>query len=296
MRYADRTGAESVPDLTWSGDFNSMALSPDGHRAAVGVTTPSGSLDIWIKQLPRGPFTRLTFSGRDRRPVWSPDGRQIAFIRDSASGGDVYARAANGGGRERRLAHLDRAIQEVVWSHDGRWLVVRTDNSTAGNGDILALRTSGDSAPVPVAATAFTEVQPALSPDDHWIAFVSNDDGRNQVYVRPFPTGDGSHWQVSNSGGGSPVWSPDGKELYFVDDENRLVAADVAATPTFHVTGLTPLFSAAQFHYIGFHQAFELTTDGRLAISTCLAAPPPARYVWCKFDNWFADLRAKLKQ
>jgi Tol biopolymer transport system component len=296
LRYADGSGAESTADPSWSGRFNSFSISPDGSRVAVGVTTPSAGLDIWVKQLPHGPFARLTFSGHDRRPAWSPDGREIAFVRDSGSGGDVYARAADGGGHERRLAHLDRAIQEVVWSHDGRWLVVRTDNSATGSGDILALHTSGDTAPVAVATTRFAELQPALSPDDRWIAYVSNDDGQSQVYVRPFPTGDGSHWQVSNAGGGSPVWSRDGKVLYFLDLNSRVVAAAVAVTPTFHITGLTSLFNAAPFDYIGYHQAFEVTRDGHFAFLDLQGGRGTGATRLVEIDNWFTDLKARTRR
>jgi serine/threonine-protein kinase len=295
LKYADRAGTTTIIDPSWTGVFNSFAISPDGHRAAVGVTTPGAGLDIWIKQLPAGPFTRLTFSGRDRRPIWSPDGRDVAFVRDSGSGGDVYERAADGGGSDRRLAHLDAAIQEVTWSHDGRWLLVRTDNSAAGNGDIFAVSTTKDSAAIPVATSRFTELQPAMSPDDRWVAYVSNDAGRNEVYVRPFPTGDGSHWQVSNGGGGSPVWSADGKQLYFIDAANRMIAAQIAVDPAFHVTGLAPLFDATRFNYIGYHQAFEITPDGRFAFLDQPegTAATTARLV--EVDNWFADLRAKTK-
>jgi eukaryotic-like serine/threonine-protein kinase len=296
LKYADRAGPATTIDPSWTGAFNSFALSPDGHRAAVGVSTPGAGLDIWIKQLPAGPFTRLTFSGRDRRPVWSPDSRQVAFVRDSGSGGDVYARAADGAGSDRRLAHLDRAIQEVSWSHDGRWLLVRTDNSAAGNGDILALNATRDSAPIPVATSRFTELQPVLSPDDRWLAYVSNDAGRNEVYVRPFPTGDGSHWQVSNGGGGSPAWSVDGKQLYFIDAANRMIAAQIAVDPTFHVTALSPLFDATRFNYIGYHQAFEITPDGRFAFLDQPGGAAATTMRLVEVDNWFADIRAKVKQ
>ncbi|HEY4320879.1 MAG TPA: protein kinase [Gemmatimonadales bacterium] len=291
MLYADDKGAARVVDSTWAGAFNSFAISPDGRRAAVGVSTPGAGLDIWVKQLPQGPFARLTFSGHDRRPAWSPDGQFVAFIRDSVSGGDVYVRAANGGGAERRLTHLNRPLQEVTWSHDGRWLLVRTDNSSAGNGDILAVRTTGDSAPVPVAASRFTELQPALSPDDRWLAYVSNDAGRSEVYVRPFPTGDGSHWQVSNSGGGSPVWSRDGKTLYFLNDRAELIAASVTTAPTFGVTSLTRLFDATHFDYIGYHQVFELTADGHFAFMDRRGADIGGAIPLVEIDNWFADLK-----
>jgi serine/threonine-protein kinase len=298
LRYADRTGATRTADTSWSGPFNSFALSPDGHRAAVGVSDPSGALDIWIKELDNGPFTRLTFSGRDRRPAWSPDGREVAFIRGEANGpgADVYERAADGAGTDRRLTHLHRTIQEVEWSHDGRWLLVRTDNSQAGNGDILAVSATGDSTTIPIATTPFTELQPAMSPDNHWVAYVSNDAGHLEVYVRSFPTGDGSRWQISNGGGGSPAWSSDGKKLYFMDASNRLVAAQISTVPAFHVTTLTPLFDAIRFNYIAYHQAFDVMPDGRFAFLDQPGQNHGNAVRLVEVDNWFADLGAKRKQ
>jgi len=297
LRYANRSGATTTADPTWTGQFNSFAISPDGRQAAVSVTSPGAGLDIWIKQLDNGPFTRLTFGGHDRRPVWSPDGREVAFVRDHANGPgtDVYERAADGAGTDHRLTHLDRGIQEVTWSHDGRWLLVRTDNSQAGNGDIVAVSATGDSTVIPIATSPFIELQPAMSPDDHWVAYVSNDAGHNEVYVRPFPTSDGSHWQISNGGGGSPAWSSDGKQLYFLDAGNRLIAAQISTVPTFHVTALIPLFNAIRFNYISYHQAFDVMPDGRFAYldQPGQSATDPVPLV--EVDNWFADLRAKRK-
>ena len=182
-----RDGAITQIDTAWHGEFNSMALSPDGRRLAVGLGS-GGALNIWIKQLDRGPSTRLTFGGQDRRPFWSPDGRTVAYVRDSNNTSAVYGRPADGGGQDRPLVRLDRLIQEGEWSRDGRWILVRTDNGQAGAGDILAVRTSGDSRPVPVAASPFTELHPALSPDGRWLAYTSNESGINEVYVRPSPT------------------------------------------------------------------------------------------------------------
>jgi serine/threonine-protein kinase len=190
--------------------------------------------------------------------------------------------------------HLDRAIQEVTWSRDGRWLLVRTETGAAGNGDILAVSTSGDST-VPIATTPFSELEPAFSPDGKWVAYVSNQAGTNEVFVRPFPATNGGQWQVSSGGGGSPVWSGDGKELFFLNAADRLIAATIGSGPSFGVTELKPLFDASRFNYIGFHQAFEVTRDGRFVFLGTVGSAATQTIQLIQVDNWFADLKARLK-
>jgi Tol biopolymer transport system component/tRNA A-37 threonylcarbamoyl transferase component Bud32 len=293
-----RDGLVAPIDTAWYGPFNSLSVSPDGRRLAVGVGS-GGGLNIWIKQLDHGPFTRLTFSNRDRRPAWSPDGRLVAFVRDSAGTSSVYARPPDGSGPDRPLAHLDRMVQEVTWSPDGRWLVLRTDNAMAGAGDLVGVRTSGDTIPVPLVASSFTELHPAVSPDGRWLAYTSNESGTNEVYVRPFPNTNDGHWQVSNGGGASPVWAPSGRELYYLNRDGRLIAAEVQATATtFAVGRLVPLFDASIFLNDAFHQGYAVTPDGRSFIfvsprggSATSVAP---QIVWV--DHWFTDLEARLRQ
>ncbi len=142
--------------LNWHGPFNSLAASPDGRRLAIGVGLASGTLGIWIKQLDRGPFTRLTFGGQDRRPLWSPDGQTVAFVRDSLNFSSIFERRADGSTPDRQLAWLDRQVQEVSWSADGRWLLLRTDNGAPGAGDIVGVPTSGDTTPVSLVSSPFT--------------------------------------------------------------------------------------------------------------------------------------------
>jgi len=249
-----REGVATPVDTSWHGGFNSLALSPDGRRLAMGVGLASGTLGIWIKQLDRGPFTRLTFGGQDRRPAWSPDGGTIAFVRDSLNFSSIFERRADGTTPDRPLARLDRQVQEVAWSPDGRWLVLRTDNGGPGAGDLVGVRASGDSTPVPLVASPFTELHPAVSPDGHWLAYTSIESGANEVYVRPFPATTGGRWQVSNGGGSEPRWSPDGRELFYLDGGLRLVAAQIRSGPSFEVTELKPLFDASGYAVDPFHQ------------------------------------------
>jgi serine/threonine-protein kinase len=294
----DRQGEVTRIDTSWSGAFNSFALSRDGRRMAVGNNTSGGGLSIYLKQLDRGAFTRLSFGGQDRRPAWSPDGETIAFIRDSLNGGGVYGIAADGSGGERVLARISRPIQEAVWSPDGEWLVVRTDNGTPGAGDLVALRISDPTTEVPLAASKFTEMHPAISPDGRWLAYISDETGANEVYVRPFPSPTGGRWQVSNAGGTSPAWSPDGSELFFIDNANRMVAADLRTAAGLEVVGLRPLFEVRGYSLDVFHQSFTVTADGKQfvmlrQVSTGVRAAKPTIVL---VRNWLTELDARLKR
>ena len=294
MVRVGRDGAIAQIDTAWHGEFNSIALAPEGRRLAVGLGS-GAALNIWVKQLDRGPTTRLTFGGQDRRPFWSPDGRTVAYIRDSNNTSAVYARPADGGGQDRLLVRLDRLIQEGEWSHDGRWILVRTDNGQTGAGDIVAVPVGGGGAPVPVAASPFTELHPALSPDSRWLAYTSNESGVNEVYVRPFPDAQGGRWQVSNGGGSEPRWSHDGRELFYLDGDLRLNAARVQTVPTFATTGRTTLFDASNFVVAGFHQSYEVTPDGRAFFFVNprrAGAQGASQLVWV--DRWFNDVAARL--
>ena len=197
----------------------------NGHRASGSSSSIAG----------RSPGSRS--AGTDRRPVWAPDGRSVAFIRDSGTTSAVFARPPDGSGQDRLLVRIDRQIQEATWSRDGHWIVVRTDNGTAGAGDLVGVRGGGgDSTPVPIVASPLTELHPALSPDGRWIAYTSNQSGRNNdVYVRPFGDSAAGAGRCRTAAGSQPRWAPDGRELFFLDGQSRLIAAQVRSGATFEV-------------------------------------------------------------
>ncbi len=291
-----KEGSVVQVDTSWAGQFNSLATSPDGRRLAVGVGVGSSALNIWVKQLDRGPLTRLTFGGRDRRPAWSPDGRLVAFIRDTLTTGIVVTRPADGSGADRLLLRLPQQLQEVSWTRDGQWLIVRTDNAGPGAGDLIGVRTSGDSTPVLLAGSAFSELHPEVSPDGRWLAYTSNESGRDEVYVRPFPVTTGGLWQVSLGGGSQPRWSKDATAIYFLDAGLRMTSAEIRAAPAFEVIGRRTLFATNNFIIDAFHQSYDLAPDGGFYFVTVRQGAGAKRPRLVRVDNWFRDLATRLKQ
>jgi hypothetical protein len=177
--------------------------------------------------------------------------------------------------------------------------VVRTDNTLPGAGDLVGVPVGGtaDSAAVPLTTGDFTELHPAVSPDGRWLAYTANESGQNEVYVRPFPGAQSVRWQVSNGGGGSPVWSADGRELFYLNPEPRVMAAAIPPGGTFAVAGLTPLFDASGFIVDAFHQSFAVTPDGHFLFLSPRGRAgdgPDVRIVWV--DNWFEDVAARLRR
>jgi serine/threonine-protein kinase len=194
------------------------------------------------------------------------------------------------------VARLQAQVQEAAWSPDGRWILLRTDNGGPGAGEIIGVRTDGDTTPVPLVTSTFTELHPAVSPNGRWIAYTSNESGTNEIYVRPFPATGGGRWQVSNGGGSQPRWSPDGRELFFLDGALRLVAAQVRTAPAFEVTDLKSLFDASGYAVDPFHDSYEVLSGGRGFVfvrprESGRAAAPTVKVVVA--ENWFADLRAR---
>ncbi|HEX8726452.1 MAG TPA: protein kinase [Gemmatimonadaceae bacterium] len=252
-----------------------LDLSPDGREVAVSLSdSASGGSNIYVVDLGGGPPTRLTFTGTANvRPEWSPDGRRVMYVSD-AGGSELrlWAQPATGGGAATLLTSV-RGIFGGLWSPDQRWIVYRTDASVTGSRDIMAVRTSGDTTPVPLAATPAIELGPALSPDGRWLAYSSNRSGVQQVYVQPFPNAGGELWQVSSGTGASPQWSHDGRRIFYQGDNGRLLAADVSTSPTFRVTRTQVLFSGPYFRYPYYHEYAVAPDDKHFVM---LQIPPAA--------------------
>jgi serine/threonine-protein kinase len=296
--WVDRDGTETPVDPGWDpqGTISSIALSPDGKSLAVGLER-AGKEDIWIKQLPAGPFSRITFGDTAHvRPAWSADGSSVIYVSDRAgtNSGLPLRRRADGTGSAKALLSSPFNFSQVLESRDGRWLVLRRSGGESGAGDIHGLR-AGDTALTPLVTTAASEGEPALSPDGRWLAYASDESGTFEVYVRPFPDVSSARWQVSTTGGGEPVWSPNGRELYYRNGRNQMIAAALVGGPGFTVGEQRELFSTAPYLDLGFAQSYGVSPDGRRFVLVREAAPSQESEL-ILVENWLRELQARTRQ
>ncbi|HVL66735.1 MAG TPA: protein kinase [Vicinamibacterales bacterium] len=230
-----RTIAESV--LLEGG----IALSPDGRRLAASVTVDNArDTDVWIYDVAGGTSTRLTFDqGGDRRAVWSPDGTMVFYTNDRTNDGTVFRRYADGHGQPETVA--SRAAGLWTWdvSRDGRWLVVGAVEDATGS-DLWRYEIATQKL-TPIVNTPFVETSGAISPDDRWLAFQSDESGRPEVYVLSLGD-DARRYRISSLGGHSPMWRSDGRELYFLAPQGQLMAVDVETSAGFRASAPRELF------------------------------------------------------
>src|SRR5258708_119037 len=225
-----------------------FALSPDEKTVASARRTGSGNFsDIWLHELARGVETRFTFqASANGWLVWSPDGRRIAFASSRTGALNLYLKDTSGAGQDEELLKPGTLRVPCDWSRDGQFLLY-TDGSPKTASDLWVLNMEGDRKPVPFLQTPFFESQGQFSPDGHWIAYASDESGRFEVYVRPFPSGP-AKWKISINGGEHPRWRGDGKEIFYLSPDRKLMAAAVngkaASQPVFEAQGPVALFEA----------------------------------------------------
>jgi eukaryotic-like serine/threonine-protein kinase len=295
--WVNRDGTSSQVDTSWhvQGTLNSVALSPDAKAMAVGILRGANQ-DIWVKQLPSGPFSRLTFGDTVRsRATWSGDGRSVVYISDLGAGaGDPVIRRADGTGAPQVLLHLKTTtFGQVVPTRDGRWLVLRRSAAEAGSGDIFAVKT-GDTTLVPLVTSNARELSPALSPDSRWLAYSSDESGTSEIYVRPFPDAATARWQVSASGGTNPLWSRDGRELFYINGRGEMASVPIGAGPSFNAGEPRVLFSVSNYTVGGNAGVYDVSPDGkRFLMIRPLAGLGETELV--VVQNWFEELKQRAK-
>jgi Tol biopolymer transport system component len=263
-------------------------LSPDGKRVVVSISEPgSGAGGIWVYDIQRGVRTRLTFDGGDVFPAWSPDGLRIVFARRQQDNIRLYVKKADGSGPEDALVESPAKDIPTDWSADGKSIAFqRLGGPGKTREDIWILPLSGDKKPFPFLRTEFSERYARFSPDGKWLAFGSNESGDNEVYVAPFP-GPGGKLQVSTSGGHSPLWRRDGREIFYIAPDRKLMAVEVETSPALRIGNPRPLF---QTHLPAPWISYEPSPDGQAFLLANLQSEetsPPVTLVL----NWTSELK-----
>jgi Tol biopolymer transport system component len=271
------------------------AISPDEKSVAFRRTSGSQAT-LWVRDLTRGVEQRFTNGPFSDLPIWSPNGNSIAFSANTSGGVfNMYQRAAGGTGHDELLLATGKAEYISQWSRDGRFIIFR-ENDPKSKWDVWVLPMQGgtERKPFVFLNSEFNEVHPQLSPDSRWMAYTSDESGRREVYVRPFPGGEFQR-QISIAGGEQPRWRGDGKELFFVSGDGKMMAVAVmaiAATKTFEVGTPQPMFDAqlasgrinVQFEY-------DVTRDGKRFLLVTNAAAPASAPLLNVVANWDAGLK-----
>ncbi len=269
------------------------SLSPDDTRVAVSLFNGTqGIADVWILDLQRGTKSRLTFGpGNQLSPLWSRDGKLVYYTSNIKGANHIYSKPADGSGSEQPVLETPELSEVPIdASSDGRYLVYshRLLADPRSNVDIWVLPLSGGGKPFPIVQTPFDDLNPAVSPTGKWMAYQNNESGRPEIYITAFPGG-GARWQVSTSGGADARWRGDGKELFFLDPTDNLMAVDV------DTSGGTPRLGAphALFQAIGVQRqvgTYVVTRDGKRFLvnsgSTKQGTEPLTLVL-----NWTAELK-----
>jgi Tol biopolymer transport system component len=284
LAWFNRSGGE-IGAVGAPGDYEAPRLSPDGQRVAVNMVDPrTGTTDIWIYELSRGTSTRFTFEpGVENEPIWSSDGRSLAFAADRGGPPSLVLKTLSDPGSGEQLTQTSGWVQFAYdWSPDGKFIIYADGEAKTGN-DLWVLPLAGSRKPAPFLRTQFNEGAARFSPDGRWIAYVSEESGRPEVYVRPFQ-GAAEKWKVSNAGGEEPRWRRDGRELFYLAPDNKLMAVPVKLGENFEAGSPSALFRLEAIR-----KQYEVEASGqRFLASTPVAGamPLPITVV----VNWTADL------
>jgi eukaryotic-like serine/threonine-protein kinase len=277
----------------------SPAIAPD-ERVVAYMRRNGASQDIWLRDLARDTDTRFTTTGLPFAPIWSPKGDRIVFPVNVGGLVGIQQKASSGSSKEEMLLPASSLAIPYHWSHDGRSLVyAQNDAKTAFDLWYLPVEENAPPAkPVLFLQTEFNELMGQISPDSHWMAFTSDKSGQREIYVRPFPSGDGE-WKVSTAGGEQPRWRGDGKELFYSAADGKINAVPVlkaapGARPEFEPGVPVALFESHILNVPGANNIYEydVTADGkRFLVATTGASPAAASPPLTVVLNWNAGLK-----
>jgi len=293
MVWVDRQGREDPLDAP-PHFYRYPRISPDGARVAVEAI-----VDIWIWDLARKTLTRFTFDpGQDQYPVWTPDGRRVLFRSQRSGPHNIFWQAADGTEAVERLTESPNEQTPYSVSPDGTRLVFREDVRATGQ-DLKGLTLQAERRAEPLVQTAFNELNGEISPDGRWLIYESNESGREEIYLRPFPDANSGRWQISAGGGRTPVWARSGKELFYRAPDGAVmgVAVEVAGDDANFRAGTPAKLVEGGYLTVGATtspgRTYDVSLDGQRfllikELATDATSVPREIVV---VENWFEELK-----
>jgi eukaryotic-like serine/threonine-protein kinase len=283
--WVDRSGA-SVPLPTPARPYSLPRLSPDGRHIVAQVEGINN--EIWLWDTARAALTRLTLEGSSSQPVWSPDGKTLTFnaVRGNTQG--LFEKAIDGSAKEERLGSTASGVPHS-WSPDGQWLSFHTATPTTRR-DLWLLPRDGDRTPRLLLGTPHDERVAMFSPDGKWLAYLSDESGREEVYVQAFPSS-GGRWQVSTDGGSEPVWARSGRELFYRSG-NTLMSVDIEAKPTFSAGVPKRLFESRFVSNVG-RANYDVSVDGKQFLMVEAIGSDTRTTQVNVVQEWFEELKRR---
>lgn len=289
--WTDRSGRR-ISSLGELARYAEPRLSPDEKKLVVERIDPAtANFDLWIVELSRGTFTRFTFDpSNEVSPIWSPDGKRIVFCSNPRGSVNIYQKSSSGTGEDEILVDTPNPKYPTDWSRDGKYILY-DEIDPKSKFDLWILPLSADRKPMPFLHSQFNESHGQFSPDGKWIAYTSDETGRAEIYVRSFPAA-GEKWQISTNGGDQAQWRRDGKELYYMAGDNKLMMVQVRTLQTFETEVPIPLFNAQvpPNTMTDARNQYVMSADAQRFLVTALASESTASPITVVL-NWRALLR-----
>jgi serine/threonine-protein kinase len=293
----DRRGGKEEPLKVPPRAYFALRLSPDNTRLALDVRDQDN--DVWIWDLARRTLTRFSFDpGADLFPVWTHDSRRIIWSTSPSGSFNLHIQAADGTGAPQRLTTAPHAQYALSTTADDRVLILEL--KAAQNADVGVLPLAGNGSLTPLLQSPATERGAEVSPDGRFVVYSSDESSTSEIYVRPFPNVNEGKWQISTAGGSKPMWSPTGRELFYIDANNQLQAVPVQTTPVFRPGNPTRLFEARNIATLASGRFYDVTRDGQKFVMIKELPPPPGQPTtpagpsFVVVLNWPEELRTKF--